>query len=174
MRDQSFVSNRDSDKFGYPCFQGNGNAILTIFPQCPSVCLSYPGHWNRNVILTKFASLAALKSVILTTSGAVSDENSIQMTSYLFQYYGTQTHFPHLFVTAPASHTCQVTLDISANQWGSRIYPGYPLAPGNIQGIHWLPEISRLSLTSKLIFFYQFSLTLDNFESSFDFPWWPL
>ena len=31
-------------------------------------------HWNENVILTKFSSLAALEIVILTTSSAASDE----------------------------------------------------------------------------------------------------
>ena len=42
-------------------------------------------HWNKNVILTKFSSLAALEVVILTTSSATSDENFIKMKIFPFQ-----------------------------------------------------------------------------------------
>ena len=46
----------------------------------------YQPHWNRNVvILTKFSSLAAPEVVILTTSGAASDENLVKM---IFPFQG--------------------------------------------------------------------------------------
>ena len=41
-------------------------------------------HWNENVILTKFSSLAVLEVVILTTSSAANDENFIRMKTFSF------------------------------------------------------------------------------------------
>ena len=41
-------------------------------------------HWNENVILTKFWSLAALEVVILTTSCAANDKNFVNMTTFRF------------------------------------------------------------------------------------------
>ena len=43
-------------------------------------------HLNRNVILTKFSSLAAVEGVILTPSGAASEENFVKMVSFLLQW----------------------------------------------------------------------------------------
>ena len=43
-------------------------------------------HWNGNVILMRFSSLAALKVVILTTFSAASDVNFIKMTFYISVY----------------------------------------------------------------------------------------
>ena len=44
-------------------------------------------HWTRNVvILKKFSSLAAPEVVILTTSGAASDENFVKTMTFCFQY----------------------------------------------------------------------------------------
>ena len=46
-----------------------------------------PLHGNGNVvILRKFSSLAALEVVILTTSGAASDDNCVKMTTFPVQY----------------------------------------------------------------------------------------
>ena len=60
-------------------------------------------HWNKNVILTKFSSLAALEVVILTTSSAASDEHFIKMKTFPFQCYydvtrGIVCHNERLFV----------------------------------------------------------------------------
>ena len=47
-------------------------------------------HWNGNVVLLmKLSSLAALEVVILTTSGAASDENFIKMTTFSSQCYSS-------------------------------------------------------------------------------------
>ena len=43
-------------------------------------------HWKRNVVLTEFSSVAAPDVVILTTSGAASDENLVRLTTFPFQW----------------------------------------------------------------------------------------
>ena len=44
-------------------------------------------HWNQKVvILTTFLSLAAPEVVILTSSGATSDEKVVNMTTFCFQW----------------------------------------------------------------------------------------
>ena len=42
-------------------------------------------HWNRNVILTKFSSLAVLKGVILRTFNTAKDKNFVKMATFSFQ-----------------------------------------------------------------------------------------
>ena len=45
-------------------------------------------HWNQKVvILTTFLSLAAPEVVILTTSGATSDEKVVNMMTFCFQCF---------------------------------------------------------------------------------------
>ena len=52
-----------------------------------------PHHWNGNVvILMKFSSLAALEVVILTTSGAASDDNFVNMTTFPIQWFCSLCH----------------------------------------------------------------------------------
>ena len=48
--------------------------------------LSSLQHWNGNMILMKFSSLAALKVVSLITFCAASDEDFVKMTMFWFQW----------------------------------------------------------------------------------------
>ena len=83
-------------------FRARPSATSMVLPHKGHICvphMSYIGWWatrwflsqlftDRNVvILTTFASLAAVQVVILTTSGATSDENFIKTTIFLFQCY---------------------------------------------------------------------------------------
>ena len=71
-----------SHQWGDPAIV-TSNIVVSVY----SKILPYrQNHWNRNVILTKFSSLAALEVVILTTSSAVSDENFIKMMTFPFQW----------------------------------------------------------------------------------------
>ena len=51
----------------------------------------HDNHWNENVILTKFYSLAVLEVFIVTTSNAASDENFFKMKTFPFQWTSKQT-----------------------------------------------------------------------------------
>ena len=49
--------------------------------------LSIPHLWNRNiVVLTKWSSLAAPEVVIMTTPGAVNDDNFVKMKTFVLQW----------------------------------------------------------------------------------------
>ena len=54
--------------------------------QCSNPPETQHFYWNENIIiLKKFSSLGVLEVVILTTSRATSDQNLIQMKTFLFQ-----------------------------------------------------------------------------------------
>ena len=59
-----------------------------ISKSCRDTCkIVVDRHWNGNVlILMTFSSPAALEVVKLTTSSAVSDENIIKITTFVFQF----------------------------------------------------------------------------------------
>ena len=74
-------------------------------------------HWNGNVvILMKFSSLAALEVVILTTSGAASDENFVKMTTFSFQCIASRRfHIEWIFDCKYVTHFKIHTQDIAIN-----------------------------------------------------------
>ena len=62
------------------------------------------GDWSKNVILTKFSSLAALEVVILTTSSAASDGNFIKMKTFPFPWVVDQGPSKGLIILWPSNH----------------------------------------------------------------------
>ena len=74
--------------------QTNNSHTLIVGGKWTPWLIPFPAllHWNGNVILTKFLSLAAPKVVILKMIGASSDENFVKMT---FPFQHLQTFFLH-------------------------------------------------------------------------------
>ena len=73
----------------------NCNKMITIYIVY-GIYYTSCKHWNGNVILMKFPSLAALKVVKVTTFSAASDENFIKIT---FPFQWTGMRFFSIFIS---------------------------------------------------------------------------